>query len=159
MQLLLPRLFTCAPRNLLSLVHHPTITSATVSQSLEEQLRDAAKNGNEDEVRSLLDPEKRVNVHAADGVSTSARLSRRPPASLWCGAVVEPLGVISVGVISVGSSMRWSMACEPRSHHLSPPPSPHRLPTPRPLSLNGLSSFRMGSRPCTMRHTTAKRRS
>ena len=69
-------------------MHHPNITSATVSQPidnpyLEDQLRDAAQRGDEDEVRSLLDPEKRVNVNAADRwVSTSARVSRRPPA---CG--------------------------------------------------------------------------
>ena len=152
MQLLLPRLFTCAPRNLLS----ATVSQPIANPELEKQLRQAAKDGKEDDVRSLLDPEKRVNVNAANSVSTSARLSlsRRPTASLSCGAVVEPLGVISVDVISVGLSMRWSMACEPRSHHLSPPPSPHRL-LPR---LRLVSCFRMGRRPCTLRHTTATSR-
>ena len=48
--------------------------------SEEDKLRKAAENGNDDDVRSLLD--NQVNVNAADGVSTSARLSRRPPA---CG--------------------------------------------------------------------------
>ena len=46
----------------------------------EDKLREAAENGNDDDVRSLLD--NQVNVNAADRVSTSARLSRRPPA---CG--------------------------------------------------------------------------
>ena len=46
----------------------------------EDKLRYAAANGNDDDVRSLLD--NQVNVNAADWVSTSARLSRRPPA---CG--------------------------------------------------------------------------
>ena len=68
-------------------MHHPNITSATVSQpianpELEEQLREAAEKGNEDDVRSLLDPEKRVNVNAGDpDVSTSARLSLSSSAS------------------------------------------------------------------------------
>ena len=65
-------------------MHHPNITSATVSQpianpELEEQLRDAAGDGNEDDVRSLLD--KGVNVNAANEVSTSARLSLASSAS------------------------------------------------------------------------------
>ena len=46
----------------------------------EYKLREAAQNGNDDDVRSLLD--NQVNVNAANKVSTSARLSRRPPA---CG--------------------------------------------------------------------------
>ena len=46
----------------------------------EGKLRDAAKDGNDDDVRSLLD--NQVNVNAASGVSASARLSCRPPA---CG--------------------------------------------------------------------------
>jgi len=41
----------------------------------EYKVRDAAKNGNDDDVRSLLD--NQVNVNAADDVSTSARVSRR----------------------------------------------------------------------------------
>ena len=48
----------------------------------EYMLREAAENANDDDVRSLLD--NQVNVNAADWVSTSACLSRRPPA---CGVV------------------------------------------------------------------------
>ena len=48
--------------------------------SEEDKLREAAENGNDDDVRSLLD--KQVNVNAADKVSTLARVSLRPPA---CG--------------------------------------------------------------------------
>ena len=51
-------------------------------REVEDKLREAAENGNDDDVRSLLD--NQVNVNAAAEVSTWARLSRRPPA---CGVV------------------------------------------------------------------------
>ena len=60
---------------------------AAEEDKLREELIYAARNGNDDDVRSLL--EAQVNVNAAGWVSTSARLSR-PSASLWCEAVVEP---------------------------------------------------------------------
>ena len=59
---------------------HTKIMELLVTE--EDKLREAAENGNDDDVRSLLD--NQVNVNAADWVSTSARLSRRPPA---CGVV------------------------------------------------------------------------